>query len=133
MKRDERGFITELSDKEVFVFASNLAGKHAGGAAKTALDKFNASYGRGVGIQGDSYAIPTLDKNFKKLPLEAIHNYIYEFAEFTKRHPEVTFFVTPIGTGIAGFTAEEIAPLFKGCLALENVVLPVEFTDILTE
>ena len=118
-KRTTPEFITSLEPNEIFVFGSNLAGKHGGGAARIALEKFGAIWGKGVGLQGQCYAIPTMQGG-----VETIRPYVDEFIEFAKQHSELTFLVTRIGCGIAGFTDEEIAPLFKKAHELENVVLP---------
>ena len=115
-------FIRSLEPNEIFVFGSNLAGAHGGGAARIAMDKFGAVWGQGVGLQGQSYAIPTMQGG-----VETIKPYVDEFIEFAKMHPEYKFLVTRIGCGIAGFTDEEIAPLFKDAQPLENVWLPKSF------
>ena len=118
-KRTTPDFITELQPNEVFVFGSNLRGMHGGGAAYIAYRKFGAVMGQGVGLQGQSYAIPTMQGG-----VETIRPYVDEFISFAKEHPELTFLVTRIGCGIAGFTDEEIAPLFKGAHDVDNIVLP---------
>lgn len=117
-------YIKKLNDTEVFVFGSNLAGHHDGGAARIAWEEFGAIYGQGVGLQGQSYAIPTMQGGIK-----TIKPYVDEFIEFAKSHPELTFLVTKIGCGIAGFSVSEIAPLFQKCTEIENVYLPVEFWE----
>ena len=114
--------ITELKPNEIFVFGSNLAGAHGGGAAYVALQRFGAVWGKGVGLQGQSYAIPTMQGG-----VETIKPYVDEFIEFASKHPEYKFLVTRIGCGIAGFRDEEIAPLFENAIELENVILPKEF------
>ena len=114
--------IAILSPNEVFVFGSNLTGQHDGGAAQTALNKFGAIYGQGVGLQGQSYAIPTMQGG-----VETIIPYIDDFIDFARKHPEKLFYVTRIGCGIAGFRDEEIAPLFEKALNLNNVCLPESF------
>lgn len=119
--------ITNLADNQIFVFGSNLAGKHNGGGAKIALEKFGAIYGEGVGIQGKSYAIPTLDANFQKIDLTEIRFYIDMFFQFAYNHPQYEFLVTKIGCGIAGYDVSEIAPLLLN--PFKNIVLPKEFTD----
>ena len=119
-------FITELKENEIFVFGSNLEGMHGGGAARLAYNKFGAIWGQGVGLQGQSYGIPTMHGG-----VEAIKPYVDEFIEFAKSHPELTFLVTRIGCGIAGFRDEEIAPLFNECIEIENVILPRSFHSIL--
>ncbi len=119
--------ITELGPDDIFVFGSNLAGIHARGAARTALERFGAVMGRGVGIQGQSYAIPTMQGG-----LETIKPYVDEFINLAREWNRNTFYVTRIGCGIAGFTDEEIAPLFAEALPLYNVRLPESFVKILT-
>ncbi|MBQ2194175.1 MAG: hypothetical protein II408_02265, partial [Bacteroidales bacterium] len=98
--------IQELRPDEVFVFGSNLEGMHGGGAAYVAWRKFGAVIGQGVGLQGQSYAIPTMQGG-----VETIKPYVDEFIAFAKAHPERFFYVTRIGCGIAGFVDAEIAPL----------------------
>ena len=120
-------FITELKPDEVFVFGSNLAGSHGGGAAYVAWRKFGAVMGQGVGLQGQSYGIPTMQGG-----VETIAPYVDEFIAFAKEHPELFFYVTRIGCGIAGFRDEEIAPLFLAARTLENVCLPESFVKILS-
>ena len=119
-------FITEVGQNDIFVFGSNLAGAHSGGAARLANQKFGAVWGQGVGLQGNSYAIPTMQGG-----IETIKPYVEEFIEFAKSHPELTFYVTKIGCGIAGFKEEEIAPLFKTANNIPNIRLPEDFVDIL--
>lgn len=114
--------INSLSDNEVFVFGSNLRGWHQGGAAKHAHRYFGAIWGQGVGLQGQSYAIPTMQGD-----VDTIKPYVDEFIVFAKNHQELTFLVTRIGCGIAGFKDEEIAPLFIEALGYENIVLPYSF------
>ena len=114
--------IDSLKPDEVFVFGSNLAGMHAGGAARIATEKFGAVMGQGVGLQGQSYAIPTMQGG-----VETIVPYVDEFIEFADCHPEMTFLVTRIGCGIAGFTDAEIAPLFTRAINIPNVHLPNSF------
>jgi len=119
-------FITELKPNEVFVFGSNLQGIHAGGAARIAHERFGAVWGQGVGMQGQSYAIPTMQGG-----VETIEPYVEEFMDYAFRHRELTFLVTRIGCGIAGFTARQIAPLFLKVIDLENVILPKDFVEIM--
>ena len=118
--------ITSLQPNEVFVFGSNLAGMHGGGAARVARKFFGAVMGQGVGLQGQSYAIPTMQGG-----VETIRPYVDEFIAFAAAHPELKFYVTRIGCGIAGFTAEEIAPLFKNALGKPNIVLPQDFAEVI--
>jgi len=100
--------ITELKENEIFVFGSNLNGHHYGGAAKLAFNKFGAVWGEGVGHFGQSYALPTLDRMMKKLPLFYINNELHFLVMYAKNNPHLTFYLTPIGTGIAGFTLEDM-------------------------
>ena len=118
--------ITELKENEIFVFGSNLAGAHGGGAARVAYNKFGAVWGQGVGLQGQSYGIPTMHGGVKD-----IEPYVNQFIQFASEHPELFFYVTPIGCGIAGFSPSEIAPLFKDCLTMKNVALPKSFINII--
>lgn len=118
-KRTTPEFITELQPGEIFVFGSNLQGMHGGGAARVAYRNFGAIMGKGVGLQGQSYAIPTMQGG-----VETIRPYVDEFIAFAKEHPELTFLVTRIGCGIAGFTDEEIAPLFAEAQSVDNIVPP---------
>ena len=119
-------FITELRPDEVFVFGSNLAGMHGGGAAYIAFKQFGAVMGCGVGLRGQSYAIPTMQGG-----VETIKPYVDDFIAFAKGHPELFFYVTRIGCGIAGFRDREIAPLFAESVGLENVCLPESFVKII--
>ncbi|HIY69114.1 MAG TPA: hypothetical protein H9828_06830 [Candidatus Alistipes intestinigallinarum] len=118
--------IVSLQPDEIFVFGSNLAGMHAGGAARLALTQFGAVWGQGVGIQGQSYAIPTMQGG-----IETIKPYVDEFIEFARLNPQLNFLVTEIGCGIAGFTPEEIAPLFDAAKTRENIALPRRFREVL--
>lgn len=118
-KRTTPNHIDKLQPGEIFVFGSNLRGMHAGGAARAAYHKFGAIMGQGVGLQGQSYAIPTMQGG-----VETIKPYVDEFIDFARQHPELTFLVTRIGCGIAGFRDEEIAPLFAEAHQMSNVVLP---------
>ena len=120
--------ITELKPNETFVFGSNLAGAHSGGAAGIAYKRFGAILGQGVGLQGQSYAIPTMLDG-----VETIKPYVDGFIMFAKQHPEHKFLVTKIGCGIAGFTIDEIAPLFKEAIDVENVILPKGFVEVIQQ
>ena len=119
-------FVTELSDNEIFVFGSNLAGQHHGGAARIAYDHFGAEWGVGVGPTGNCYAIPTMHGG-----VDDIKPYVDEFVKYAGSHPDKRFFVTRIGCGIAGFRDEEIAPLFKDLKDTPNVCLPRKWFLIL--
>ncbi len=118
--------ITCLDKDEIFVFGSNLAGNHVGGAALTALLRFGAVMGQGVGIQGQSYAIPTMQGG-----VETIKPYVDQFIDLAEEWDQTTFYVTRIGCGIAGFRDEEIAPLFDWAIGLYNVRLPESFVRII--
>ena len=120
--------ISSLKPGEVFVFGSNLSGMHAGGAARVAMDRFGARWGVGVGMQGRSYAIPTMQGG-----VDTIRPYVDQFMEFAVRNPQYHFLVTKIGCGIAGFRVGEIAPLFVQALFLPNVSLPSEFIRTLLQ
>lgn len=120
--------IRNLNAQEIFVFGSNLQGMHGGGAARVAVSKFGVIMGQGVGIQGQSYAIPTMQGG-----VETIQPYVDEFIEFAKAHSEYKFLVTRIGCGIAGFTDSEVAPLFKEALIVENIYLPESFLNELNK
>ena len=120
--------ITHLQPDEVFVFGSNLEGMHGGGAARIAYDAFGAIWGQGVGLQGQSYGIPTMQGG-----VETIRPYVDEFIEFARQHPEWFFYVTRIGCGIAGFHDREIAPLFAEAREIQNICLPKTFVDELTQ
>ena len=118
--------ITRLNENEIFVFGSNLAGAHGGGAARIAYERFGAVWGEGVGLHGQTYAIPTMQGG-----VETIKPYVDEFISFAREHSEYTFLVTRIGCGIAGFRDEEIAPLFAKALDVENIFLPRQFVNSL--
>ena len=118
-KYDKNGFIEELDEGEIFVFGGNGLGAHNGGAAAMAVAKFGAIYGQAEGLQGQSYAIDTMDG------FEVMAEQVLRFVEFAREHPELRFLVTEIGCGIAGYTPKEVAPLFAG--VPENVVLPESF------
>lgn len=127
-KRISPDFINTLKKNEIFVFGSNLEGMHGGGAARIAYNNFEAIWGQGVGLQGQSYGIPTMHGGVKE-----IKPYVDEFINFAKSHPELKFLVTRIGCGIAGFRDEEMAPLFKDAFEIENIYLPKSFYDILVK
>ena len=119
-------WIDSLKENEIFVFGSNLAGMHGGGAARIACLHFGAVMGKGVGLQGQSYAIPTMQGG-----VETIRPYVNDFIDFAKHHPEMQFLVTPIGCGIAGFEAEDIAPLFEEAKQIKNISLPESFWEVI--
>lgn len=127
MKRISPKWIDKLNDNEIFVFGSNLEGYHGGGAANLAM-KWGAIWGQGVGLQGQTYAIPTMHGG-----VETIKPYVDDFLLFAQAHPEFKFLVTEIGCGIAGFSIKEIAPLFKDTMSVNNVYIPLSFYEILIE
>lgn len=106
----------------IFVFGSNLAGRHGKGAALEAKNLYGAVYGVGIGLRGRSYAIPTKDEHLNTLPLERIQSYITHFLNFARANPQLRFAVTPIGCGLAGYKPHQIAPMFAA--ASNNVTLP---------
>ena len=118
--------ISELKADEVFVFGSNLEGMHGGGAAFYAWKHFGAVMGCGVGLRGQSYAIPTMQGG-----VETIEPYVSSFIAFAREHPEHFFYVTRIGCGIAGFRDKEIAPLFAEAIDVPNICLPESFVKAL--
>ena len=118
-KRTTPEHIPKLQPNEIFVFGSNHQGMHGSGPAYVAHRKFGAIWGQGVGLQGQSYGIPTM-----QCGVETIRPYVDEFTQFAKEHPNLTFLVTRIGCGIAGFTDDEISPLFEKAHDVENIVLP---------
>jgi hypothetical protein len=121
--------ITELKEDEVFVFGSNEAGRHGGGAARLAHQKFGAVMGVGFGHQGQSFAIPTLDWQVGRMDLSIVEMYISRFLNYAAINPELTFYVTKIGCGIAGYEICDIAHLFLNKFKSPNVALPREFVD----
>lgn len=121
--------ITELPPNHIFVFGSNLSGIHGAGAAKIAHKYFGAKYGCGHYICGNSYAIPTKDSKLCTLPLNRIKAYICTFILHCKDNQHLTFMVTKIGCGLVGYSVEDIAPFFKECVGMKNVILPEEFVD----
>ncbi|AOA58639.1 A1S_2505 family phage non-structural protein [Acinetobacter larvae] len=117
--------IRHLASNTFFVFGSNLAGTHAGGAAKIALQHFGASKGVGRGWAGQSFAIPTMNEHLQQMPLSQIQHYIDDFKTYVQHHPHITFFITAVGCGVAGYKVAEIAPMFKGIA--HNVIFPESF------
>lgn len=118
--------ISHLNDGEIFVFGSNINGWHGGGAARFAYDKFGAVWGVGEGLTGQCYALPTMEGG-----VDYIAGNVRNFIEFAKSHPELKFYVTPVACGIAGFTLEQIAPLFHDALPVKNIILPASFVSLL--
>ncbi|USE84229.1 A1S_2505 family phage non-structural protein [Acinetobacter tibetensis] len=117
--------VKSLPEDTVFVFGSNMAGTHAGGAAKIALLHFGAMKGAGRGWAGQSYAIPTMNEHLQQMPLSQIQHYIDDFKIYTQHHPKTKYFITSVGCGVAGYKVEEIAPMFKGIS--HNVIFPASF------
>lgn len=117
--------IATLGENEIFVFGSNIQGSHGGGAAWYAHKNFGAEWGVGEGLTGRTYALPTMEGK------DSMKHAVEHFIACAKEHPELTFLVTAVGCGIAGYTPEEVAPLFKEATSLENVYLPQVFWDIL--
>jgi hypothetical protein len=129
--------INSLNANEIFVFGSNVNGIHGAGAAKLAREKFGAEQGVGIGPTGRCYAIPTRSAKilpndrlkFTTLPIVSIFSYVSEFIKYTKIHPEEIFLVTPIGCGLAGYKAVDIAPAFNEARYLKNIYLPKLFYE----
>lgn len=131
--------IVNLDENEIFVFGSNEAGIHGAGAARIAFLKFGAEMGLGNGLSGNSYAIPTKDRNVETLSLDKVKSYIDEFIGFVLKHQNLTFYLTKIGCGLAGFTIEEIKNIFwevieeyrtessKEQYLPSNLIIPKEF------
>ena len=117
------------STDPVFVFGSNLAGRHGKGAALWARHHRGAIYGQGVGPQGNAYALPTKDHQLRVLPLSVIQGYVREFLDHAKRRSDIRFELTPIGCGLAGYRPDQIAPMFADAPA--NVILPDVFRAVL--
>ena len=120
--------IKKIKRNEIFVFGSNLLGIHGSGAAKDAMS-FGAVRGIGIGHEGQTYALPTKDHKIKTLPLEEIQRFVNEFYDYVVQHPEFIFLITKIGCGLAGYTVEQIAPMFNKFVNLPNARLPKEFVE----
>lgn len=119
--------IKKLEPGQIFVFGSNLGGKHGKGAAKTAMG-WGAKYGQANGLQGKTYGISTKDKSVKRvLSVKEIEPLVNEFIEFAKANPQLTFLVTEIGCGLSGYKPKNIAPLFEGAIDVPNIHLPARF------
>lgn len=127
-KKITPSMVRSLAENEIFVFGSNLAGSHGGGAARCAYEHFGAQWGVGTGIQGQSYAIPTMHGG-----LEDIRPYVDEFLDYAQSHPEKQFLLTRIGCGIAGFRDSSMAPLFLRAMEMPNISIPAEWLPILTD
>lgn len=118
--------------QEIMVFGSNLSGIHGAGAAKYARLHHGAIMGQGMGLQGTSYALPTKGVNISFMPLTDIGRHVAAFISFAKIRPDLTFRVTRVGCGLAGFKDTDIAPLFKEALELNNVRLPQGWRHYIT-
>lgn len=118
--------IEKLNDNEIFVFGSNIQGMHGGGAAWYAHKNFGAEWGIGEGLTGRTYALPTMEGT------ASMKKAIAHFIDCAKQHPELTFLVTAVGCGIAGYTPKEVAPMFREALSVENIYLPKVFVDELS-
>jgi len=124
-KRVASDRIATLSDNEIFVFGSNVQGMHGGGAAWYAHKNFGAEWGVGEGLTGRTYALPTMEGE------ASLCHAVKKFTACAASHPELIFLVTAVGCGIAGYSANEVAPLFREASALENVYLPQLFWNVL--
>lgn len=130
-KRTTPEEIRELGASQIFVFGSNLGGKHGKGAAKTALS-WGAIWGRAAGIQGRTYGIPTKDASIRRvLSVEEIRPFVNDFVAFSKERPDLTFLVTEIGCGLSRYNPKDIAPLFREAMSVKNVHLPRRFWRVL--
>lgn len=123
--------IKSLKPNEIFVFGSNMAGYHGAGAAKLAREKFGAEYKIGEGITGRTYALPTKDEFIKTMLLEEINYHVKKLHKTVISRPDLHFLITKVGCGLAGYTEEQIAPMFKDFIDLDNVSLPIEFIKII--
>ena len=119
--------IRSLERGEIFVFGSNLDGRHGKGAAKLAAQKFGAKYGDAEGLTGQCYALPTVGYNLSRMSLPRVREHIRRFIVFATDNPSLTFLVTKVGCGLAGFSVEEIASEFRNYHIPKNVILPPEF------
>lgn len=114
----------------IFVFGSNLAGRHGAGAALFARYWYGAQLRIGVGLTGRAYAIPTKDAELSVLTLDVIRLHVWLFIDYAKKHPEEEFFVTRIGCGYAGYSNPDIAPMFRG--APDNCMFEQSWKEFLT-
>jgi hypothetical protein len=119
--------ITKLNPNEIFVFGSNLSGRHGKGAAKQALT-WGAKWGQGVGLQGRTYGIPSKNASITRtLSIKEIKPFVDDFIQFAKENEDLIFLVTEIGCGLANLTPKEVAPLFEEAIYIENIHLPKRF------
>lgn len=114
---------------KIFVFGSNLAGRHGAGAAKYAREHYGAEYGVGFGPTGCAYALPTKDRDLKTLPLDQIALYIAYFLLYAEHHPDDEFLLTPIGCGLAGYRRDQIKPIIENLRRPSNVIYTKEWED----
>jgi len=123
--------ITRLEPNQIFTYGANEKFYHGAGAAKLAL-KWGAKHGM-AGLVGQTYGIPTKDKKIQTLSLDKIQVHVNDFLALAFSHQEYEFLVTAVGTGLAGYHAKDIAPLFKIIKTgvFENVILPEEFHKII--
>ncbi len=121
-------WIDSLKENEIFVFGCRRSGRHWEGAAKFALEHFGAIFGQSEGLQGQAYSIPTAGVDLMEIKAS-----VERFTQFASEHPELNFFVTPIGCGMGLWHPTHIAPLFKKASELNNVWLPEEFWVVINE
>ncbi len=122
--------ITELKENEIFVFGSNRAGNHAGGAARLAVEKFGAIMGQGEGLQGQSYAFPTLDENMRKINKDELVRAFESLCDCANDNPNKIFYLTKVGCGIAGFTEDEIIEAINKVDLPNNIIIPEDFNVV---
>jgi hypothetical protein len=123
--------IETLKDNEIFVFGSNENGAHRGGAARMAFERFGAEWGVAVGRSGQTYAIPTLDRDMRRVEPEMLYIHFEDFIEYVVTHPELTFYLTKVGCGIAGWNPAEVKKLLweaVGETLPPNLIIPEIFT-----
>jgi hypothetical protein len=125
--------IQYLGPNDIFVFGSNLLGRHGAGAADLAFRKYGAIMGLGIGPAGKTFAIPTKGVYIETLPIEQVKYYVDFFIQMAQKYPKKDFLVTKIGCGLAGFSVAEIAPLFTDALRIRNIYLPKDFWNYLTQ
>lgn len=125
------------SERFIFVFGSNVAGRHGAGAARVAAHNFGAEFGKGFGLYGQSFALPTKDENIETLPVPVIHAYVDGMINEAEQHKEYMFVLTEIGCGLAGYSADDIAPLFAKYIEQSvfgshpnNIIFPKAFVDV---
>lgn len=124
---------SKLKPNEIFVFGSNLAGRHGAGAARFAMEHFGAKYGVGEGFTGQCWALPTKDENIQVRDLVSINKSIHKLYEAVIENPDKFFIITAVGCGLAGLKEKDIAPFFKNFLDFENISLPQSFIDVLNK